>query len=262
MKQAIWLLAFGMVAKTAPVDLDGLAHVAYHVTDVAVSREFYDKLGFEQAFEFNDDKGTTTSYVKVNDRQFIELYRRPENAPALGLMHLCFDTSAIEPLRAEYEGRGLKPTENRKARAGNLLFNLKGPEGELLEYTQYMPGSLHSNERGKHLSGRRISDHIVLSSTPVNDLAVERTYFREKLGFSDLGGSTTSTLQIPGQSGEMVELDPATTGWKAKLVFAVSDVQAVAVELRRRGLTPAVSTTSVKVLDPDGTVLVFEASKH
>src|ERR1039457_682589 len=71
--------------------LNGVAHVAFRVADVPKSREFYRTLGWEQAFEFSDDKGTATSYVKVNDRQFIELYRRGVPTDSLGLMHICLE---------------------------------------------------------------------------------------------------------------------------------------------------------------------------
>src|SRR5215831_9642071 len=84
------------------VALDGIAHVAFRVSDLSVSREFYRKLGFEQAFEFNDAGGTTVSYMKVNDRQFIELYRRTSDSQPLGLMHICFETSDMDGLHAEY----------------------------------------------------------------------------------------------------------------------------------------------------------------
>jgi catechol 2,3-dioxygenase-like lactoylglutathione lyase family enzyme len=34
--------------------LAGIAHVAFRVTDVQKSRDFYRTLGFEQSFEFTD----------------------------------------------------------------------------------------------------------------------------------------------------------------------------------------------------------------
>ena len=76
---------------------------------------------------------------------------------------------------------GLQPTEPKKARAGNLLFVMHGPDDQLLEYTQYMPESLHSLDRGKHL-GDRISSHILEATTPVRDLGGERAYYTDKLG--------------------------------------------------------------------------------
>ncbi len=139
--------------------LDGIAHVALRVSDVAKSRAFYKTLGWEQAFEFSDDQGTTTSYVKVNDRQFIELYRRNKPSDPLGLMHICLEAGDIDRVSAAYIASGLAPTQPKKAHAGNLLFNLRDPEGQVIEYTQYLPGSLHYEDHGKH-STRRASPII------------------------------------------------------------------------------------------------------
>jgi catechol-2,3-dioxygenase len=54
----------------------GIAHAAFRVSDIQTVRPFYQKLGFEQFFEFSKDGKTTEAFLKVNDRQFIELYPR------------------------------------------------------------------------------------------------------------------------------------------------------------------------------------------
>jgi len=244
-----------------PPQLDGIAHVAFRVTDVAASREFYRKLGFEQAFEFSDANGVTTSYVQVNDRQFIELYRRGPAAEPVGLMHLCFDTGNIEQLREAYLERGLAPAAAVKARAGNLLFSLRDPEGRLLEYTQYLPGSLHWKARGKFEGQRRISEHLVTAAIAVTDLAAERAFYAAQLGFEDLGGTHTAWLRVPGQSGELVELERATPEWKPRLEFAVADVGQAAARLRASGLAVQVGDDAASVRDPDGTVVAFIANQ-
>src|ERR1035438_9896091 len=119
--------------------LGRVAHVAFRVADVPKSREFYRTLGWEQAFEFSDDKGTATSYVKVNDRQFIELYRRGVPTDSLGLMHICLEGANLDTLVAAYREAGLTPTEPRKARAGNVLFNIHDAEGHLIQDAPLKP---------------------------------------------------------------------------------------------------------------------------
>ena len=233
--------------------LDGIAHVAFRVADLQVSREFYRKLGFEQAFEFSDAAGTTVSYMKVNERQFLELYRRTDNAQPLGLIHLCFDTRDMDGLHSEYVMRGLKPKDSQKARAGNMLFTMLDPEGQLLEYTQYMPGSLHSNGRGQFLGERRVSIRLVRSATLVNDLAAEQTYFAEKLGFTVL---KEGRLRIPG-SKEEVDLEAASGTARPRIVFAVTDLKRTAADLLSRGIEARVSATAVTASDPDGAILEF-----
>src|SRR6478609_1043573 len=90
------VLLFVMQAAPAPKvspNLAGIAHVAFHVTDVPKSREFYRSLGFEEAFAFKDPGKPPVSYVKVNDRQYIELYQRKDDSQPFGLMHVCYEAN-------------------------------------------------------------------------------------------------------------------------------------------------------------------------
>jgi catechol 2,3-dioxygenase-like lactoylglutathione lyase family enzyme len=228
--------------------------VAFRVADVPKSREFYRTLGWEPAFEFSDDKGTATSYVKINDRQFIELYRRGAPTDALGLMHICLEGADLQTLVAAYRKAGLTPTEPRKARAGNVLFNIHDPEGHLIEYTQYLPGSLHMNENGKHLLETRLSSHMIRVSQPVTDLTLITAFFTRKLGFTDLGNGRVAA---PGTSGEEVLLVPTSSDWKPRLVFQVADMKRTGEELKKRGVPVEMNGGAALVHDPDGALLVF-----
>jgi len=233
----------------------GLAHVALRVADVTVARDFYLKLGYEPAFEFSDDRGVSTYYMKVNDRQYIELYRRKTDAEPLGLMHLCFDTPAIDTLYESYVARGLTPTNLRTARAGNRLFNLRDPEGQTLEYTQYMPGSMHTRDNGQHMTRPALSRRFIRSSATMKDIEAGREFFTGKLQFKPLDGAR---LAMPGPLGEEVELEQAGTAWKPRLTFKVDSAKRTKAELKKRGLKPqARGKKAVAVLDPDGATLLF-----
>jgi catechol 2,3-dioxygenase-like lactoylglutathione lyase family enzyme len=234
--------------------LNGVAHVALRVSDVPKSRDFYHTLGWEQAFEFNDAKGTTCAYVKVNDRQFVELYRQNAPTEALGLMHICFEGADLEAAVAAYRKAGLTLGDARKARAGNLLFGIRDAEGNFYEYTQYMPGSLHTNEKGKHILETRLSDHMIRATQNVKDLAAVTAFFTGKLGFTDLGKGRLGT---PGTSGEEIQLEPASPEWKPRLVFQVADVKRTAEELKKRGVAVEINGGGALVRDPDGFVLLF-----
>ena len=237
--------------------VDGIAHVAFRVSDVAASRAFYSKLGFDQAFEFNDAAGTTAAYLKVSDRQFIELYRRGKADEPIGLMHVCFDVTAIDRLRETYVGQGLAPSKTTKARAGNLLFNLRDPENQVLEYTEYQPGSLHWNARGTAKNDRRLSQHLFASAVAVKDLAAERAYYVSKLGFEDLGGTESARLRAPGASGEQIELEPAGPDWKPHVVFIVPDLGRTVADLKGRSVPFQMRGSQAVVTDPDGNALIF-----
>ena len=175
------------MARAQSTDLTGIAHVALRVNDLQKSRDFYSKLGYEEAFSFSDAGKVSVSYVKVNDRQFIELIPRTSDSQPGGILHTCFEVADIESLHKAYVDAGLQPTDAKKARAGNLLFVMHGPDNQLLEYTQYMPESLHSQDHGKHLSERRISTHMLAATTAVKDFARERSYYTGKLGFKSAG---------------------------------------------------------------------------
>jgi len=232
--------------------LDGIAHVALRVSDVARSRAFYKTLGWEQAFEFSDEQGVTTSYVKVSNRQYIELYRRNKPSEPLGFMHICLDASDLERLSAAYTAAGLTPTESKKGRSGNILFNLRDPEGQVVEYTQYLPGSLHSNARGKFVSEARLSDHMISVAVWAKDIDAEKSFFIGKLGFLGNGYK----LGIPGKSDETVEIRALVAGAAPEIVFAAEPKRA-AEELKKRGLEVKLAGGVAEVRDPDGTVIRF-----
>lgn len=237
-------------------DLTGIAHVALRVNDLQKSREFYSTLGYEEAFEFTDAGKTSVVYVKVNDRQFIELIPRTSDSQPGGILHTCFEVADIESLHRAYLERGLQPTAPKKARAGNLLFVMHGPDNQLLEYTQYLPDSLHSLDHGNHLSERRISAHMIEATTPVRDLVAERAYYIDKLAFKS-AGSHGSELYIAGISGDKVELQPDTATAKPRVVFSIANVQQAERGLRGRGLKVEKSRHAVSVADPDGIIIVF-----
>ena len=245
-------------ARAQSTDLSGIAHVALRVNDLQKSQAFYKTLGYEEAFSFTDNGKVSVSYVKINDRQFIELIPRSNDAQPGGILHTCFEVADIEALHKAYEERGLQPTESKKARAGNLLFVMHGPDNQLLEYTQFMPDSLHSQSRGQHLLPSRVSTHMIEATTPVRDLAAERSYYTGKLAFKS-AGSDGNELYIAGNSGDQVELQLETPPAKPRVVFEVTNVGQAARELRSRGLKVRKSRHAVSVTDPDGAVIVFAA---
>jgi len=242
-------------------DLAGIAHVAFRVRDAEKSRDFYRSLGFEQAFEFSEPGKPPVFYIKVNDRQFIELYGRSGNDQQSGLLHVCYEVADIDKLWNEYSKLGLNPTASRKARAGNLLFTLRDPEGQLLEYTQYLPGSLHYEDRGKHLGEHRISQHLARVAVPVDNLRAAELFYASKLAFQRGGASVATCLLLPGNSGDEVELEAATPSARPRLDFAVAHLAQAADYLRVWGIPSRANDDSVAVTDPDGVVILFILEK-
>jgi catechol 2,3-dioxygenase-like lactoylglutathione lyase family enzyme len=241
-------------------DLTGLGHVAFLVNDLSQSEAFYEKLGFQKAFEFTDAGKITEAFVKINDRQFIELYPRIKDTQKAGLDHICFETRDVASLRTAYIKQGLDPSDTKKMRAGNLLFGFRDPEGLWVEYVQYMPDSLHSLDRGKHL-GDRVSQQLVEIVLIAQDPVADLVFYTDRLGLEKDQNHGAEELRLPGHSGDKLEIQPAGKDAKPRLAFSVEDVRRTARELRHRGFEVRKEGKDVSIDDPDGAIIVF-TSEH
>src|SRR4030088_268542 len=87
----------------------GVAHIALFVSDIEKSRAFYkDFLGFGEPFKLDKPDGSLSlTFIKVNDRQYIELFPglQPE---ADRLNHISIQTDNAEAMRAYLGSRGVK----------------------------------------------------------------------------------------------------------------------------------------------------------
>jgi catechol 2,3-dioxygenase-like lactoylglutathione lyase family enzyme len=255
---ALAICSLAAQAQTDTPMLAGIAHVAIRVSDLTRSRDFYQKLGFEEAFTLTKDGVTTESFLKVNDLQFIEMYPEQQPSQPIGFMHVCFEGADLEALNRDYLARGLSPTPVKRAGAGNLLFTMEGPEKQNIEYTQYMPGSLHSNDRGKHLGADRISNRIVAVSLTMEDPPAAEEFYRQKLGFQPLQRffePGLMALQLPGSSHQVVQITPA--GSALQIFFSVSDLKRAAAQLDTLHLSVQKRGSMLTIQDPDGNRIVF-----
>jgi catechol 2,3-dioxygenase-like lactoylglutathione lyase family enzyme len=204
-----WLLiALAALAAASAQELPllGITHVAVRVADLAKAHDFYTRvLGFDQAFVFDDAGSTTVAFLKINDRQYIELYPGPAGKAPGWLMHVCFETPDVETVRRLLLDRGLLPSKISKGRAGNLLCSLRDPDGQTVEFLQYLPGSMHCRMDGKALSPRRLSTRLLRVAVAAKDLDASRAFYRDKLGLIEVtpGGSE---LRVPGPRGDSIEL--------------------------------------------------------
>jgi catechol 2,3-dioxygenase-like lactoylglutathione lyase family enzyme len=245
-------------AQTQTPVLAGIAHAAIRVTDLAKSRNFYEKLGFEVAFSMSKDGTPTEAFLKVNDLQFIELYPQRQPSQQIGFMHVCFEAADLDALNREYQARGLSPAPVKRAGAGNLLFTMAGPEQQNIEYTQYMPDSMHTKDRGKHLGANRISEKIVGLSLEMENTAAAQKFYEQKLGFTPLHhGLEPGAIALPGQSGQEVEITQRAPGSAFQLLFAVSGLGRAAAQLRALQLPVEKHKSTLSIQDPDGNRIVF-----
>jgi len=105
MRQLLFVLASALMAPAADQlprpHILGLAHVAFRVGNIETAREFYEKfLGFAEPFSLtNPDGSLALTFVKINDRQYLELF--PGLDPTADrLHHVALETDNAERMRA------------------------------------------------------------------------------------------------------------------------------------------------------------------
>jgi catechol 2,3-dioxygenase-like lactoylglutathione lyase family enzyme len=250
---ALALLSAAAWAQTGQIT--GIAHVAYRVTDLDKEVAFFQKLGYQQAFTVTSPAGKVTeSFIKVNDRQFIELYPQADTTQPLGWMHVCYESDDLPALVATLTAHALNPEPSRKAGAGNLISSLKDPEGRVTEFTQYMPGSRHTLDKGLHLGEHRISDEMLGFSLPVPDIEAERKFYTTGMGFA--ARDTKTGLRVTS-TGVRIQLRPAAAGIVPETTFHLADTAKATKHLQALGLTPRQDGNRVLVTDPDGNVFAY-----
>jgi len=248
----------GAAVKASP-DLAGIAHLAIRVTDLAKSSAFYQSLGFEKAFELSHNGVAYEVFIKINDRQYLELYPVSDKDKQVGFLHVCFEGKDLEAAHAYYVEHGLTPNNVRKAGAGNLLFTMPGPATpsgpQNMEYTQYMPGSMHTKDIGNHLGTDRVADEVLSTTLAVNDVAAAEIFYTEKLGFKKDDGQ----YSIPGGSREAVSFAAsAMQGHRAVFALRCTNVRAAAAALKAKAVRFTKGKGKLMVMDPDGNTLVLE----
>jgi catechol 2,3-dioxygenase-like lactoylglutathione lyase family enzyme len=245
--------------KTPP--FNGFAHVALRVHDLAASVAFYEKLGFEQSFDLRKDNVPYESFLKINDTQFIELHAATPTEPDTGLLSLGFEGADLQAINDDYRSHGLTPTPILKTTSGNLRFILGGPlqssSPQTIEYTQYLAGSLHSEDQGKHLGSDRVGEKLIAVSVPMADPASARDFYINQLNFKPIANDPMS-LHMPGESGQELEIIPATTGTHARITLESSNLGKAARHLHKEGIFAVKNGATLTVLDPDGNVLILE----
>jgi catechol 2,3-dioxygenase-like lactoylglutathione lyase family enzyme len=258
-----FLPLFAQQAPTPKPELAGIAHTALRVADLDKSRDFYAKLGYQEAFAWTQGTKTTQSFVKINDRQFIELYPRRDDTQPPAFLHVCFESKDIETLNHIYTARGLSPIAVRKAAAGNLLFTMVGPEKQNLEYTQYMPGSKHTLDQGKHLGANRISEELVAVSIEMQDAAAAKEFYERSLSFVPVPRLDTGQIwfELPGLPSQQVQIVQHAPGTAFQMFFSVPDLKRAAKQLKALNLNVEKHKNTLTIQDPDGNRIIFVKGK-
>jgi catechol 2,3-dioxygenase-like lactoylglutathione lyase family enzyme len=243
-------------APAQPPAITGLAHVAFRVSDLDKEINFLGKLGYEEAFANTSGSRTMEVFVKVNDRQFIELYPQSNPPQPLGWMHACYESDDLNALNALYTSRGFKPTPVRKAASGNLIFSIPDPDGRVTEFTEYMPGSRHTLDQGQHLGEDRVSDALMGFELPARNLDAARQFYT-KLGFDAEDAEGSIHLTAPGAPDLRIVLNSTGPTSQPEMLLGVPDARKAADHLHQLGLKVNRQDKLVFVRDPDGNLFVL-----
>jgi lactoylglutathione lyase len=268
----------------------GVAHMAIYVKDLAKTRQFYeDFLGFGEPFTLpgkSGEPGVRIAFIKVNDRQYIEIFNEADRGEGR-LNHVSVYTDDADRMRDYLLAHGIEPMGNAakgavpKGQTGNKNFNVKDPDGHIVEIVEYQPDSWTARHAGKDMPPTRISESIMHVGFLVGDLEKSTRFYAGILGFAETwrGGSSADMLswvnmRVP-DGRDYVEFmlynklpAPDGRGTKNHISLMVPDAGKALAELQRRaarglytppeGKEMAIQTgvnrkRQINLYDPDGT---------
>ena len=275
---AVALLAQGP-AVSRPKIL-GVAHFAVFVSDLPKARDFYHGLlGYEEPFTLpRADGSVEIAFVKINDRQWIELFNRP-SAGEGQLNHVALYTDDADRMREYLASRGVTvPAAVPKGRTGNKNFMIKDPDGHDVEIVEYQPDSWTAKDQGQHLPATRIAERAMHVGILVGSLESANAFYGDILGFREFwrGSAANSktlswvNMQVPDGSDyiEFMLYDempaPGSRGSAHHICLVVPNADEAITKLdarpARKGYVRPVAIRTginrkrqINLFDPDGT---------
>jgi catechol 2,3-dioxygenase-like lactoylglutathione lyase family enzyme len=208
------LLAQPLQAQTdrQPPKILGISHVALNVSNLKLSRLFYEgSLGFAEPYTLKHLDGTDWIVtLKVNDQQFIELFTDRPNGDGQ-LNHFALYTDDAKSLADQLTARGLRLVgDAHLGQTGNEFFSIRDPDGHLIEIVEYRPDGLTLQDQGRYLPPNRASDHILFVAIRTGSLTLSLRFYKDLLGFQEVSRSGPSgdqpgtvTLRVPDGKDEI-----------------------------------------------------------
>ena len=279
---AIGVVVLGTTVATAEdvkrPRITGVAHIAIYAHDVEKTLAFYhDLLGYNESFRLKRAGDQYLVFVKINDRQFVEVFPEKE-AGTDRLNHIALEVEDAEAMRAYLASRGVKvPDKTPVGRIGNANFNITDPDGHTVEIVQYLPDGRTIRERGNDLPDSRISPRIMHVGIAVGALDKAMEFYGGVLGFSETWrgssrGKELNWVNLKVPDGDdyvefMLTKEPPTLsrlGTLHHLCLEVPDIEAAKSNLEARparsGYSRALEIKTginrkrqMNLYDPDGT---------
>ena len=261
----------------------GVAHLAVYVKDLARTRQFYeDFLGYGEPFTLpnKDHTGTRIVFIKVNDQQYFEIFNEADRGEGQ-LNHISFYTDDADRMYSYLKSKGVEVMSDKgsvgKGQTGNKNFNVKDPDGHIVEIVGYQPDSWTAREAGKFMPATRISDHIMHVGVLAGDLDASMKFYGDILGFREFWRGSGSPRMLswvnirPREGQDYLELmlynslpEPGARGTKNHASLTVPDAGKALEELKKRVAkvgydreiviqTGVNRKRQINLYDPDGT---------
>ena len=142
------------------MEIRGIAHIAYKVSDMEKSLRFYcGVLGFREMFTLNNDAGEPwIIYLEVAPHQYIELFYdidRAERVPLsfrtmdsrIGYMHLSLEVTGMKELEAHLRQSGVEILVPTRFGSDNTWqMWIEDPDGNPIEFHEYTDESYQLRE--------------------------------------------------------------------------------------------------------------------
>jgi lactoylglutathione lyase len=284
-KLLFMLAAIGpaLVAQPPRPKVLGVAHMAIYVKDLEKTRNFYEgMLGFAEPFTLpkKEGGGVRIAFVKVNDHQYFEIFNEADRGEGQ-LNHISFYTDSADGMYSYLKSKGIAVMGDKgsvgKGQTGNKNFNVKDPDGHIVEIVEYQPDSWTAREAGKFMPATRISDQIMHLGVLVGDLDRSMDFYGGILGFKEFWRGSSSGRMLswvnmrPAEGESYLEFmlydhlrDEAERGTKNHACLVIPDADKALVELKTRaakvGYTKTIEVKTgvnrkrqINLYDPDGT---------
>ena len=262
----------------------GVAHMAVYVKDLAKTRKFYeDFLGYEEAFTLppkGGGPGVRIMFVKVNDHQYFEIFNEADRGEGQ-LNHISFYTDNADQMYAYLKSKGIEVMGDKgsvgKGQTLNKNFNVKDPDGHIVEIVEYMPDSWTAREYGKKMPVTRIADHIMHLGVLAGDLDKSNQFYNGILGFQEFWRGSGSPRMLswvnmrPSEGEDYLELmlynsipAPDARGTKNHASLTIPNADKALEEMKKRAAkvgyekeiviqTGVNKKRQINLYDPDGT---------
>lgn len=173
----------------------GISHVGLYTKDLPAESSFWEKLlGFESPYVLPKPSGQTRiAFIKINDQQHIELFNEAPPPDHSFFSHIAFITDNARQMHEYLASRGLqvpqdwgKDGRGGKGKTGDLNFEVRDPDGHLVEFVQYEPGDWRSQHLRRDLPSTRISSRIYHVGFLAIDVNKSEAFYENILGFKNI----------------------------------------------------------------------------